>query len=535
MATRPPATIVPTPQPQPSSTLLSFPQPARAPHSGPTSVPSAAPQPLSGPTGVPQPASGPTGVPQHLSGPATQPASPPSGAVTLPMPPPPPSGPVPQYSSQPITSPYGSGPTHGAVAQPIGTGVSGPTTGSPLDAVASQLPHAEVAKPDGASFDLDELPGSEFVKFLKLSLRRAFRLRIEPSEVLAHERTALEQASPPILDHNLQAFLAWRRSVLFVVACALIPLTIIGIIGSLRVTDWKAIFFVKFTPAAAEAIFLWICWAQLKQWANWRKQRRKLFYGWLLFMLTPFVVFVYPLNTFFDEIRGAVSSQEKRLMLMALGVDGIYRQAVMPFVFSMIAMLQLAPKAISLMPGLIRSSMVIKLLFPGVSAPGWLIVMASPLYALLAYVILIIPYQFTGSGWFIAGVLGVVIGQAVLARAGFQLARPMSEAEALVQIKKVRRYYVTVMITSAVLIVVALGSLVMKLNLQWTDVVTAVLKFESNVLILTMIGADLVVTNLDKARKYTHGRDDVEDATEHKIAAFVSFEAPPPPPPGPAQ
>ena len=62
----------------------------------------------------------------------------------------------------------------------------------------------------------------------------------------------------------------------------------------------------------------------------------------------------------------------------------------------MIAMLQLAPKVISLMPGLIRSSMVIKLLFPGSSAPGWLIVLCAPLYALIAYAILIIPYQFTG-------------------------------------------------------------------------------------------------------------------------------------------
>ncbi|MBA3451987.1 MAG: hypothetical protein H0T42_02685 [Deltaproteobacteria bacterium] len=178
--------------------------------------------------------------------------------------------------------------------------------------------------------------------------------------------------------------------------------------------------------------------------------------------------------------------------------------------------------------------MVIKLLFPGSSAPGWLIVIASPMYALLAYVILIIPYQFTGSGWFIAGILGVVVAQSVLARAGFQLAKPQTEEEALIQINKVRRYYVGVMMISAVLIVIALGSLVWKLNLRWTDVFMAVLKFESNVLILTMIGADLVVTNLDKARHYTAGRDHVEDATENKIAAFVSFEAPPPPPSGPA-
>ena len=336
--------------------------------------------------------------------------------------------------------------------------------------------------------------------------------------------------SPPILDVTLQAFLAWRRSVLFLVACALVPLTIIGVTDSLRSTRWLPIFMVKFAPAFAEGVFCWVCWSQLKEWANWRKQRRRLFWGWLLFMLTPFVVFLYPLRTVFEQIGGM-----KRDALLALGFEGAYRQVLMPFMFAMLAMLQLAPKAISLMPGLVRASLVIKLLFPGVSSPGWLIAMAAPLYALLAYVILIIPYQFTGSGWFIAGVLGVVAGQALLARAGFGLARPMDDAEALREIKKVRKLYITVMITSGVMIIIALGSLVEKLNLRATDVILAVLKFETNVLILTMIGADLVVTNLDKARNYTQGRDHVEDATETKIAAFVSFEVPPPPPPGPAQ
>ena len=496
--------------------------PAPAP---PASGPVPYPQQDSGPTqpnsGAPQPgASGPAPYPDQPSGP-TQPY--PGGFV------PQPGGPAPQPSSG-IPHSH-SGPTFGQPA----FGASGPTSHDPAFA---GLPQASVVtggeyqgqQDPFAGDSLDEIPGSQFVNFLKISVKRAFRLRIEPSEVLPSERRSLLRASPPITDLNLQSFLAWRRSVLFLVACALVPLTVIGLIDALTSTKYKAIFFVKFMPAFAELVFLLVCWSQLKRWAHWRTQRRKLFYGWLLFMLTPFIVFIYPLNTIYIELRkqlGSIAAMQE------IGIDGVYKQAVLPFVFSMLAMLQLAPKAISLMPGLIRSSMVIKLLFPGSSAPGWLIVMASPMYALLAYVILIIPYQFTGSGWFVAGILGVIAAQSVLARAGFQLARPLSEEEALFQIKKVRRYYIGVMLISAVLIIIALGSLVWKLNLRATDVILAVLKFESNVLILTMIGADLVVTNLDKARHYTAGRDHVEDATENKIAAFVSFEAPPPPPSGP--
>ena len=374
-----------------------------------------------------------------------------------------------------------------------------------------------------------EVPG-RFMAFLKLSAKRAFRIRIEPSEVLPDERQQLLASNPPVTDENQQAFLAWRRSVLFLVATTLTLLSIMGLVDSFNGYKVAAsVRFVKLFPTLAECAFCLICWVQLRNWTHWRKQRRWLFIGWLLFMLTPFVVFMYPLERVVHDARQTLTAAQ----LKDLGYDPklVYNHLVAPFAFAMIALLQLAPKVISLMPGLIRSSMVIKLLFPGSTAPGWLIVMCSPLYAMFAYAILIIPYQFTGSGWFIAGILGVVLGQAVLARAGYQLARPLSEQEALKHIKKVRAYYVIVMVLSAVFIIVALGSLVDKLNLRVTDVIGTVLKFETNVLILTMIGADLVVTNLDRARSATAGALHYEEQAELKIAAFVGLDAPPAPPP----
>ena len=127
--------------------------------------------------------------------------------------------------------------------------------------------------------------------------------------------------------------------------------------------------------------------------------------------------------------------------------------------------------------------------------------------------------------------LGVIAGQVLLARSGFALAQPLTEDETLRHVRRVRTYYLVVMIVSGILIIIALGSLVWKLNLSWTNVALAVLKFEANVLILTMIGADLVVTNLDRARAQTVGKDAVEEHAEAKIAAFVSLDAPHKPPP----
>jgi hypothetical protein len=380
-----------------------------------------------------------------------------------------------------------------------------------------------------------EVPG-RFMGFLKLSAKRAFRIRIEPSEVLADERQALLSADPPVVDDNLQAFLAWRRSVLFLVATILTVLSIMGLIDSLggdKVAS--SVRFVKLLPTLAECVFCLICWVQLRNWTNWRKQRKWLLYGWLLFMLTPFAVFAYPLKLAVMDAAATVKPSQIVEQVRELGYQGVYNKVAAPFVFAFIALLQLAPKVISLMPGLIRSSMVIKLLFPGASAPGWLIVMCAPLYAMIAYALLIVPYQFTASGWFIFGVVLIMIAQVLVMRSGFALAKPLSQEEALRHIKRIRKFYLVLLITAAASIIGGLGLLVKVLHMKWTTVITTILKFEANVMILTTIGCDLVVTNLDRARGYTEGKEHIEEETEIKIAAFVGLNAPPtPPPPGPA-
>jgi hypothetical protein len=380
---------------------------------------------------------------------------------------------------------------------------------SPIERVA------EVAK---------ELPG-RFTGFLKISAKRAFRLRIEPTEVLPDEREMLGRATPPITEQNLMAFLAWRRSVLFLVATILSVLSIMGLIdvfaGKYTASPVR---FVKLLPTMAEVAFCLICWLSLKYWTQWRKQRKWLLIGWLLFMMTPFLVFLYPLKTIIAE---AASKKEVLQAMKDLDYNGVYNRAVAPFAFAMIAMLQLAPKVISLMPGLIRSSMVTKMLFPGTTAPGWLIVFCAPLYAMFAYAILVIPYQFTAEPWFMFGVVLIMIAQILVMRAGFQLARPCTEEEAIRQIKLIRKFYLVLLITAAVSIIGGLGLLVKLLNMKWTTVITTILKFESNVMILTTIGTDLVVTNMDRARHYTAGKEEIEAETEKKIQEFVGLNAVP--------
>jgi hypothetical protein len=355
----------------------------------------------------------------------------------------------------------------------------------------------------------------KFAGLIEISARRAFRLRIEPDEVLPSERAALELASPPITDRNLQAFLAWRRSILLVVATILAPLSILRLIDAFRGPDLPTMMkATEVIPALAEAAFCGICIWQLAYWTQWRQQRKWILIGWAVFMLAPFVLYLYPMTRSFGA-----------------AIDDPTSGLVMGTFISVSALLSLGPKAISLMPGLVRAAMVSKLLFPGSSSPGWLIAVAAPFYALFAFLVLMVPYQVTGSGWFLLVILALIGAQFVLARAGFQLARPTNQPAALAQVNKVRSTYLIAIGLAALFLIIGLFRMVKVFQVGYLPVFTTLLAFAANILILTLIGSDLVITYLDRARAMSQGTArDVED-TNLKLAAFVGGSEPPVPPP----
>jgi hypothetical protein len=85
---------------------------------------------------------------------------------------------------------------------------------------APQLPAAVIAP-------VTKQPAETFTRsFIGLSLKRAFRLHIRTDEVLPAEHAHLRRQATHIENPEHQAFLAWRRSVLLLVAILFVPLTI---------------------------------------------------------------------------------------------------------------------------------------------------------------------------------------------------------------------------------------------------------------------------------------------------------------------
>jgi len=336
--------------------------------------------------------------------------------------------------------------------------------------------------------------------FFGISLRRAFRLHIKTDEVLPSERAHLESQARHITDPDHQAFLAWRRSVLLLVAMMFVPLTVFRFLETFDgpKVPWVGRSFMLL-PALAEAAFCVVAFEQLRNWAQWRRQRRVMFIAWALYFAAPFLVYVYPFRTAFDSVYLAQAAAEIGGVRLNASRQTVHM--VVGLAFGVQALLALGPKVISLMPGLIRASIVTKLQFPGTTAPGWLMMLAAPFYALFAYIIVLVPYQVTGSWFFVAGNGGLLIAQIFIAVSGRRLTVPLTHAESHERVHKTWMMYIGILVISLVFMVYGLMDFIKALNLGPWRVVSSVLSIISNVLLDTLIGTDAIVAAMAHFRR----------------------------------
>jgi hypothetical protein len=412
----------------------------------------------------------------------------------------------------------------GDLRHPSRRGASRPERASGRDRVRQPYPYPHPGAPGQgplpaayapAAARPPSVPGDGFFSFLKLSVLRAIRLRIEPHEVLPRERAALTAAG--VTEPSFQAFLAWRRSIIFVVATLLVPLIglrALEIYGDddsgLPATVVDTFRSLQTIPLVAEIAFCALLWLQLGKWTNWRRHRRVIAWAWVAFFVAPFVVYLYPMRSLVADQLGELPPEQAKGLAILFGLG-----------FSLQAMFTLAPKAVSLIPGLVRAATVTKLLFPGSAAPGWLIVLGAPIYFMFIYVVLIVPYQITGSGYFVVAVVAIFVAEVLLGRGGYQLARPLTRPEAIAVVRRTRTSYFIALGLSVAFMVAALGELVAQFDWSLLNLVNVVLSFVANVWILTVVTTDVLIAALDRARGLTSGTTALADEFNHQLGVFI--------------
>src|SRR5262249_12808661 len=160
---------------------------------------------------------------------------------------------------------------------------------------------------------------------------------------------ALESEARHITDPDHQAFLAWRRSVLLLVALMFVPLTISRFLeafdGPALPTTGRVF---ALLPAIAEGLFCIVAFDQLKNWAQWKKSRRILFFAWGLYFLAPFVVYLFPFRTVITNWKEMLEAAKIGSVPLA---TRDHAEMIVGLAFGLNALLALGPKIISLMPG----------------------------------------------------------------------------------------------------------------------------------------------------------------------------------------
>lgn len=311
--------------------------------------------------------------------------------------------------------------------------------------------------------------------------KRTFSPSLDPGVLLPDEKSALEvervHGGSPILER----LLLWRRAALFVGLCFLGPAILLQIINTfVAMGEGGAtgeIAGLQFFVVLANVGLGFAVFSAFRRWDRWLASRRVLFWTWLIAFSTPFLIALVPIGS----LGGGGHNFQA-------GAQGAVHN-----------MVYLSPKALSLVPGLLRAAMVSKALFPGASAPGWLILMGTPFYMLLLFIVLALPYQIAGGGLMALALFSFMAAPVFLIRAGRRLASPLEPEAASALIRSTKTSTLLCNSAGALFLFIGLLDIMNATNLNVLDAFSPLIHILANVFVLSVIGTDATISALMRA------------------------------------
>lgn len=376
------------------------------------------------------------------------------------------------------------------------------------DLPSRTLPNGTPAETSGGSFFTAEetrqwvarLMGSDFSKVCPSG-----------AEVLA-----LQSQDPPVLEKDVQRFLAWRRVGLFVAGMCISVKAVdglLGLFGTLFHSEgsgnaWNdgIVALVIFVEAVVEIVACGLCWLACIRWAEINVSRASARVAWLLLAVFPILLLTLPITS--------VMSFE----------DDSYRTST-NLVLAVVAVAVLIPWTLAFFPGIIRACLTFKSLMPEAAGAGWILMCVCPLYAVV-FVAAGLALLQTGYTTRIAvGLLLIAASSLVYLTFGPRLVRPLDSADAGQLIRGAKR---TATIIAAVGFGIVLYSLarqdwlVEHVSLYWLAMVIA--RVVGGILLLNIVAVDLALVLQSVA--YQHAKafqqSELAKRLEQRLAAFAA-------------
>jgi len=311
-----------------------------------------------------------------------------------------------------------------------------------------------------------------------LLLKRSLRLDMQPGELLPDERVAFDIERVHKDSGLLMRMLAWRRGALLLAFGLSVVPALLGFIGTLIDAADKdipgTITGLSFLASIANMVALAGLWWAFRHWDDWRRSRKLLLTTWMVGFIVPFLIALFPFKT------------------LAAG-QGVGTEALVGMIGALAAVVDLGPKALSLLPGLIRAAMMSKVLLPRSTVGGWLVQLAAPFYLMLVFVILIVPYQLAGGNLMAPALFALMAGPVVVWRAGRRLTQLTSEEEIIALLRNTRVLSAVFGVLGGLFALMGLIDVLEAFNMGWNDAVVAILTLVANIFVLSVVSLDVLM------------------------------------------
>lgn len=331
--------------------------------------------------------------------------------------------------------------------------------------------------------------------------RRAFTRDLRRVQPLPTEDPAL--AARGANELPVRQYLAWRRSWILVL---LVPAVLSAVIHLIAMIAGGAEQFAAFTSFGSVVIVVLTllpllaipvtAWLAVHNWSNPGLSRWLLVAGAVAAWGVPMLTALLPLH-WFMEVDASLTAEAVAMQNQIVGI-----------VMGVVWLFALLPTVLSLLPGVLRACVRIKSLLPESIVPGWFLVVAAPMYALILLLAFIAVNQMAGNFLLIAGVLLLMGAPAVYLTKTPLYVRPVLSPDERRQLDRLQIVYAAVVALGLFLLLcylltlevlgrkvvgnTATGALIGEGRLAW-ELLKFLLNYVARSMFITAVAVDLLM------------------------------------------
>ncbi len=290
-------------------------------------------------------------------------------------------------------------------------------------------------------------------KDFELAIRRVTQGEFFTPMAVDGERSTLSKLDPPIEEPHVQDYVVWRRSLLLLAAVLFVLHAIFLLVnyssfesimtdgaveeqsangelsaeqiehvrrnvvanvgdGNLSTLEiWNVV-----SALAAVAIAILVVLAAWK-WLHVAASRRLARSAFFVSLITPLALCVIPWSSLLDFTH--------------LGPKAEMMTKTLAFLFSLQVFFALAPKLVSIFPGLMRAGMMLKTMFHESPTPAYVTVLAAPVFMMMLLIMFSTMIQLEGKWTIMLGLLCLLLSAGIYLIRARDLVRVHSKDEAI--------------------------------------------------------------------------------------------------------